>query len=117
MNGNNTKKTNKLDVLRLSISATCLALCMILPFLTGQIQQIGNMLCPMHLPAFLCGMLCGPVWGLAVGAVLPLLRSALRPTLGMSTKISSRLLMQSMIFEWDLPESEWFLYSRFSLTT
>lgn len=65
------------SVRRLTLSAMLLAVGLVLPFLTGQIQQIGNMLCPMHLPAFLCGMLCGPVWGLAVGAVLPLLRSAL----------------------------------------
>ena len=31
-------KKTKMDVLRLAISAACLALCMILPFLTGQIQ-------------------------------------------------------------------------------
>lgn len=74
MNGNNTKKTNKFDVLRLSISAVCLALCMILPFLTGQIQQIGNMLCPMHIPVLLCGLVCGPAYAGVVGAAAPLLR-------------------------------------------
>ena len=61
---------------RLTLSAMLLAVGMLLPFLTGQIQHIGNMLCPMHLPVFICGMLCGPLWGLAVGAVLPPLRSA-----------------------------------------
>ncbi|MBP3656639.1 MAG: ECF transporter S component [Clostridia bacterium] len=60
---------------RLTLSAMLLALGLLLPFLTGQIPQFGNMLCPMHLPVFLCGMLCGPVWGLAVGAITPLLRS------------------------------------------
>ena len=68
------KKTNKVDVLRLAISAACLALCMILPFLTGQIQQIGNMLCPMHIPVLLCGFVCGPVYAGVVGATAPLLR-------------------------------------------
>ena len=65
----------KLSVRRLTISAMLLAIGMLLPFLTGQIQHIGNMLCPMHLPVFICGMVCGPYWGLAVGAVLPVLRS------------------------------------------
>ena len=63
------------SVRRLTLSAMLLAIGMLLPFLTGQIQRIGNMLCPMHLPVFICGMVCGPLWGLAVGAVLPVLRS------------------------------------------
>ena len=66
---------NKLSVRRLTLSAMLMAIGMLLPFLTGQIQHIGNMLCPMHLPVFICGMVCGPVWGLAVGAILPVLRS------------------------------------------
>ena len=68
---------NSLSVRRLTLSAMLLAVGLLLPFLTGQIQQIGNMLCPMHLPVFICGMVCGPAWGLAVGVVMPLLRSAL----------------------------------------
>ena len=60
---------------KLVISALCLALCMVLPYLTGQVPAIGNMLCPMHLPVLLCGMLCGWPWGLVVGAIAPLLRS------------------------------------------
>lgn len=57
------------------LSSMFIAIGIILPFLTGQIQQIGNMLLPMHLPVFLCGMICGWQYGAAVGAVLPLLRS------------------------------------------
>lgn len=64
-------------VLRLTCAAICLALCMLLPFLTGQIPQIGNMLCPMHLPVLLCGFVCGPAYAAAVGAIAPLLRFAL----------------------------------------
>lgn len=65
------------SVARLVVAAMCLALCLVLPFLTGQIREIGSMLCPMHLPVLLCGFLCGWPWGLVVGAVAPLLRSAL----------------------------------------
>lgn len=61
----------------LIVSAICLALCLVLPFLTGQMQQIGNMLCPMHIPVLLCGFLCGGPWGMAVGFVAPLLRFVL----------------------------------------
>ena len=62
---------------RLVLAAVCLALCMVLPFLTGQIPEIGNMLCPMHIPVFLCGFVCGPVWAVVCGAAAPLLRFAL----------------------------------------
>ena len=58
----------------LVFSALCLALCMVLPLLTGQIPQIGSMLCPMHIPVLLCGFICGWPWGLAVGAIAPILR-------------------------------------------
>ena len=62
---------------RLVLSALFLALGLVLPFITGQIPQIGNMLLPMHIPVFLCGFICGPVWGLTVGLICPLLRSVL----------------------------------------
>ena len=62
------------------LAALFLALAYVTPFLTGQIPEIGAMLCPMHLPVLLCGFVCGPVWGLAIGAVAPVFRSL---TLGM----------------------------------
>ena len=69
--------TNTIRIQKLVLAALCLALCMVLPFLTGQIPEIGNMLCPMHIPVLLCGFLVGPLWGAAVGLVAPLLRFAL----------------------------------------
>ena len=62
---------------KLIYSALCLALCMVLPLLTGQIPEIGKQLSPMHIPVFLCGFLCGWPWGLAVGAIAPIMRSFL----------------------------------------
>lgn len=61
----------------LVLAAFMLALCLILPFFTGQIPQIGSMLLPMHLPVLLCGLLCGWQYGAAVGFVAPLLRYVL----------------------------------------
>ena len=69
--------TNSLQVRRLTYAALCLALALLLPFLTGQNQQMGSMLCLMHIPVLLCGFLCGWPWGLAVGVVAPLLRSVI----------------------------------------
>ncbi len=59
------------------LAALFLALCLLLPFLTGQIPEIGSLLLPMHFPVFLCGFVCGRLWGLAVGFTAPLVRSAL----------------------------------------
>ena len=63
------------EIKKLTLSAMFLALAFVLPFLTGQIPQIGSMLCPMHIPVLLCGFFCGAPWGLGVGFVAPLLRS------------------------------------------
>lgn len=68
----NMTKTRKM-----TISAMLFALGLVLPFLVGQIPQIGQMLCPMHIPVFLCGLICGWPWGAAVGFLLPLVRSFL----------------------------------------
>lgn len=66
---------NKTAVTDVALAAMFLAIAFVLPFFTGQIPQIGNMLCPMHLPVILCGYICGGPWGLVVGFVAPLLRS------------------------------------------
>jgi len=58
----------------LTLAAMFIAIGLLLPFLTGQIPQIGNMLLPMHIPVFLCGLICGPQYGTAVGFILPLTR-------------------------------------------
>lgn len=66
---------SKNQIVNLTLSSMFLAVAFVLPFLTGQIQQIGSMLCPMHIPVILCGFFCGGYWGLAVGFIAPLLRS------------------------------------------
>ena len=64
-------------VKQLVLSALFLALALVLPFLTGQIPEVGKMLCPMHLPVLLCGFFCSWPWGLAIGLIAPVLRSFL----------------------------------------
>ncbi|TCK89103.1 uncharacterized protein DUF3816 [Natranaerovirga hydrolytica] len=58
-----------------TLSAMFVAIGMVLPFMTGQIPQIGNMLLPMHIPVLICGLVCGPKYGTGVGLILPLMRS------------------------------------------
>ncbi len=64
------------NVKNIVLSAMFIALGFVLPFMTGQVPKIGNMLCPMHIPVLLCGFLCGPLSGVAVGFVSPLFRTA-----------------------------------------
>ena len=60
---------------KITLSAMFLAIGMVLPFLTGQIPQIGSMLLPLHIPVFLCGLICGWKYGALIGVILPLMRS------------------------------------------
>lgn len=82
------KNQNKL--FKMILAALFLALSYVMPFLTGQIPEIGAMLCPMHIPVLLCGFVCGWPWGLAVGFVAPLFRSL---TLGMPTLFPKAICM------------------------
>lgn len=52
------------EIRKITYSALYLAIALVLPFLTGQIPEIGSMLCPMHIPVLLCGFVCGWPWGL-----------------------------------------------------
>lgn len=61
-------------VKHLVLAAMFFAIGLVLPLLTGQIPQIGNMLLPMHIPVLLCGLICGWQYGGLVGLLLPLVR-------------------------------------------
>jgi len=82
------KKYNYL--LKLILASLFLSLAYVMPFLTGQIPEIGSKLCPMHIPVLLCGFICGWPWGLAVGFSVPLFRSL---TLGMPPLFPTSLCM------------------------
>ena len=69
-------KLNK-KIKNITLSAMFVAIGLVLPMVTGNIPQVGNMLLPMHIPVFLAGLILGWQYGLAVGAMLPILRSFL----------------------------------------
>ena len=71
------RQRRKFSTFKLVIAALMLAAGIYLPFLTGQIPQIGKMLLPMHIPVLLCGMICGWQYGLVVGLILPALLGVL----------------------------------------
>lgn len=68
---------NKRDqtIKNLCLSGMFLALALLFPFLTANNRELGNILCLMHLPIFVCGIVCGPLHGAVVGITAPLLRS------------------------------------------
>ena len=105
----NETKTQR-PVQTLVTAAMLLAVGYILPFFTGQIPQIGNMLCPMHLPVLLCGLLCGWKYGLAVGFLLPLLRSAVLtapPMFPTAIAMAFELGAYGLLVGWLYARSRW----------
>lgn len=64
-------------IINLVLSAMFLCLALLLPFLTGQIPQVGKMLLPMHIPVILCGFICGWRYGVCVGFIAPILRGVM----------------------------------------
>lgn len=66
-----------ISVQKLVLAAMFFATGIVLPFITGQVPQIGQMLLPMHLPVFLCSLIVGWPYGLAIGFLLPIVRSLL----------------------------------------
>lgn len=97
-------------------AAMFLAIAYVLPFFTGQIPQIGSMLCPMHIPVLLCGFICGWPWGLAVGFFAPLLRSMVLgmppffPTaVCMAFELAAYGVMTGLFYKW-FPKKKGFIY-------
>ena len=86
---------NRDRLFKMITAALFLALAYVLPFLTGQIPEVGAMLCPMHLPVLLCGFLCGWPWAPAVGFIAPLFRSL---TLGMPPLFPGAVSMAFELF-------------------
>lgn len=74
---NITKRNNSKNIVKIVLSGLFIALGIVLPFLTGQIPEIGSRLSPMHIPVLLCGFVCGWPYGLIVGFITPLFRSML----------------------------------------
>ncbi len=83
----------------LTLTAMFMALGLVLPFFTGQIPKIGNMLLPMHIPVFLCGLICGWRYGGAVGLILPIMRHML---FGMPVLFPTGIAMSAELFTYGL---------------
>ncbi len=81
------------------ITAVLLAVGLLLPFLTGQMQAFGKLLSPLHIPVFICGLTCGGAWGAVLGVILPLLRMALfgMPALPMALPMAFELCAYGLL--------------------
>ena len=108
--------SSKKSLRRTLLAAMFLALALVLPFLTGQIPQIGNALCPMHIPVLLCGFFCGPWYGLTVGFAAPLLRfwlfgmPPIMPIgIAMCFELAAYGLIAALLYK-TLPKKEPFIY-------
>lgn len=106
----------KTNTKRLVLAAMFMAIGLVLPFITGQIPEIGKMLCPMHFPIMLCGIVCGWQYGLAVGFITPLLRSVLfaMPVMvpngiSMAFELATYGVVIALIYR-VLPKKVWALY-------
>lgn len=62
---------------KFTITAVCVALCIVLPIALHGIPNAGTLFSPMHIPALLCGIICGWPYGLLCGLIGPLLSSLL----------------------------------------
>ena len=60
----------------LTITALCVALCVVLPMAFHMIPNAGSVMLPMHIPVLLCGLVCGWPYGLLRGVLGPLVSSA-----------------------------------------
>ena len=101
---------------KMTFSALYLAIALVLPFITGQIPEIGAMLSPMHIPVLLCGFVCGWPWGLAVGLIAPVLRSVLfgMPTMyptaiAMTFELAVYGVLSGLLYKL-LPRRTWSIY-------
>ena len=62
---------------KLTLSALCTALCVVLPIAFHAIPNAGSIMLPMHIPVLLCGLVCGWQPGLLCGILGPILSSAI----------------------------------------
>lgn len=65
------------SIRNITLSAMFLALAIVFAFISGNIPEVGNTLCPMHIPVMLCGFILGWPYGLLVGFLAPFLKSFL----------------------------------------
>ncbi len=65
------------NIKKMTMTALCVALCVVLPMAFHMIPNAGSVMLPMHIPVLLCGLVCGWQYGLLCGILGPLVSSIL----------------------------------------
>ena len=65
------------SIKNMTLTAVCIALCVVLPIAFHSIPNAGSVFLPMHIPVLICGMICGWPYGFICGLMGPLVSSAL----------------------------------------
>lgn len=74
LRGNNERGNEKMTaVKKLTMTAICVALCVVVPQAFHMIPDAGSVFCPMHLPVFICALICGWEYGMLCGTLGPVL--------------------------------------------
>ena len=68
---------NLSPIKRLTLTALCIALCVVVPMAFHVIPNAGAVMLPMHIPVLLCGLVCGWQYGLLCGILGPLVSSVM----------------------------------------
>ena len=101
---------NQVQINKICLAAIFLALGWLLPFLTGQIPEIGSMLLPMHIPVFLAGFILGPCYGALIGFITPLTRSlifGMPPIYPTGIAMSFELATYGIVSGWLFNKGKW----------
>ena len=68
---------NLSPIKRLTSTALCIALCVVVPMAFHEIPTAGAVMLPKHIPVLLCGLVCGWQYGLLCGILGPLVSSVM----------------------------------------
>ena len=93
-------------VKKMTLSAMFLAMAVVFAMVSNNIPEIGNMLCPMHIPVIICGFLLGWKYAFFVGFLAPYLKFVLTgmPVLypnciAMSFELATYGLLSGLLFK------------------
>ena len=65
------------SIRNMTMSAVCIAMCVVLPIAFHSIPNAGSVFLPMHIPVLICGMICGWPYGCLCGLLGPALSCVL----------------------------------------
>lgn len=86
------------SITKCTVTAVCMALCVVLPIALHAIPNAGKLLSPMHIPVLLCGLVCGWQYGLVCGLAGPVLSSLLTSMPPMGTPTLYGMIIELAVY-------------------